>query len=157
MVQQNKDSLVRHILQLAEDIYNVLTPNIPAEWLSSDLTVAQLRVLLVLHADGPSRMSAISSALDIALSTATGIVDNMVKKGLVTRETDPQDRRLVICKLSAAGQEIISRLWTSGQFQMEKLLDGLTLKQLGKAADVAEMLLDNVTKKNNTTGENRSK
>lgn len=157
MVQQNKDSLVRHILQLAEDIYNVLTPNIPAEWLSSDLTVAQLRVLLVLHADGPSRMSAISSALDIALSTATGIVDNMVKKGLVTRETDPQDRRLVICKLSAAGQEIISRLWTSGQFQMEKLLDSLTLKQLGKAADVAEMLLDNVTKKNNTTGENRSK
>lgn len=69
MVQQNKESLVQYILKLAEDIYNALTPDIPAEWLSSDLTVAQLRVLLVLQANGPSRMSAISSALDVALST----------------------------------------------------------------------------------------
>jgi len=155
MVQQNKKSLIQYILKLAEDIYNALTPDIPAEWLSSDLTVAQLRVLLVLHANGPSRMSAISSALDVALSTVTGIVDNMVKKELVTREADSQDRRLVICRLSSAGQEIIRKLWTSGQLQMEKLLDGLTLEQLGKASGVAEMLLDNVSKLK-TIGEGKS-
>jgi DNA-binding MarR family transcriptional regulator len=121
-------------------------PNIPAEWLSSDLTVAQLRVLLVLHAEGPSRMSSIASGLDIAHSTATGIVDNLVKKGLVAREADTQDRRLVICELSAAGQELINRLWVSGQFQMEKLLDGLTLEQLEEAVEVAQMLFDNVSR-----------
>jgi len=148
-VQQNKEVLLQHVLKLAEDIYNALTPNIPTEWLSSDLTVAQLRVLLVLHAEGPSRMSSIASELDIALSTTTGIVDNLVKKELVVREADPQDRRLVICKLSSTGQELINRLWMSGQFQMEKLLDGLTLAQLEKAAEVAQMLFDNVSKQNN--------
>lgn len=147
-MKQNKKSLVQHILKLAEDIYNALGPKIPTEWLSSDLTVAQLRVLLVLHTDGPSRMSSIASTLNIALSTATGIVDNMIKKELVVREDNPQDRRLVICKLSPVGQEIINRLWTSGQFHMEELLDGLTLEQLRKATDVAEMLYDNVSKKN---------
>ena len=145
-MQQNKEVLVQHILKMAEDIYHVLTPNIPTEWLSSDLTVAQLRVLLVLHAEGPSRMSSIASELDIALSTATGVVDNLVKKELVIREADPQDRRLVICELSSTGQELINRLWISGQFQMEKLLDGLTLEQLEKAAEVAQMLFDNVSK-----------
>ena len=146
-MQQNKEALVQHILKLAEDIYNILTPNIPTEWLSSDLTVAQLRVLLLLHAEGPSRMSFIASGLDIALSTATGVVDNLVKKDLVDRKADPQDRRLVICKLSFTGQGLINRLWMSGQFQMERLLDGLTLKQLEKAEEVAQMLFDNVSKK----------
>jgi len=92
-------------------------------------------------------MSIIASILDIALSTATGIVDNLVKKGLVIREADPQDRRLVICKLSPAGQESINKLWTSGQFQMERLLDGLTLEELHKAAEVAEILFNNVARK----------
>jgi len=144
-MQQNRDSLVKEILKLAEAIYNKLTPKIPTEWLSSDLTVAQLRVLLVLHAAGPSRMSDIASTLDIALPTATGIVDKLVKKDLVVREADPQDRRLVIARLSAGGQEVINGLWISGQLQMERLLDGLTLEQLVNAAEVAEMLLENVS------------
>ena len=92
-------------------------------------------------------MSSIASELDVALSTATGVVDHLVKKGLVIREADPQDRRLVICRLSPTGQELINRLWTSGQFQMERLLDGLTLEQLEKAAEVAQMLFDNVSGK----------
>ncbi|MCK4274808.1 MAG: winged helix-turn-helix transcriptional regulator, partial [Dehalococcoidales bacterium] len=98
----------------------------------------------------PSRMSSIASVLDVALSTATGIVENLVRKELVVREADPHDRRLVICKLSPAGQELIGGLWRSGEFQMERLLDGLTLEQLKKAAEVAEMLLDNVSR--NTGG-----
>jgi len=146
-LQQNNEALVQRILKLSGDIYSALTPKVPAEWLTSDMTVAQLRVLLVLHDEGPSRMSSIASTLDIALSTATGIVDNLVRKDFVVREADPQDRRLVICRLSPAGQALISRLWMSGQFQMEKLLDGLTQEQLEKARDVAQMLFDNVSRK----------
>jgi DNA-binding MarR family transcriptional regulator len=145
-MQQNSEALVKKILELAEAIYNRLSPRIPTEWLSSDLTVAQLRVLLVLQAAGPSRMSDIATTLEVALPTATGIVDKLVKKELVVREDDPQDRRLVIARLSAGGQEIINGLWISGQIQMERLLDGLTPEQLTKAAEVAEMLLDNVSR-----------
>jgi DNA-binding MarR family transcriptional regulator len=90
-------------------------------------------------------MSSIASSLDIAVSTATGIVDNLVRKGLVVRGADPEDRRLVICTLSSEGQETINHLWTLGQFQMEKLLEGLSLEQLKKAAEVAEFLFSNVT------------
>ena len=148
MEQNNTESLVRQILQRAEDIYNMLSPGIPAEWFSSDLTVAQLRVLLVLQSSGSSRMSNIASILDVALPTATGIIDKLVKKELVIREADPQDRRLVICRLSNAGQDLINRLWTSGQFQMERLLEGLTDEDLEKASEVAEMLFNNLANKN---------
>ena len=148
---QDRKTLVRHILKLAEDIYRAVKTPVPAEWLTSDLTVAQLRVLLMLFTGGPSRMSSIASSLGIAVSTATGIVDNLVRKGLVLRGTDPEDRRLVICTLSSQGKETINRLWTLGQFQIEKLLQGLSLEQLKKAAEVAEFLLANVTKKSSSS------
>lgn len=145
MEDSNTERLFRQILQRAEDIYNLFSPGIPVEWFSSDLTVAQLRVLLVLQSSGASRMSDIASALDVALPTATGTVDKLVKKDLVIREADPQDRRLVICRLSDGGQDLINRLWTLGQFQMERLLNGLTKEELEKAAEVAEILFTNLT------------
>jgi len=150
-MKQNEEVLVQHILETSGRIYGALNPAMRIELLSSDITVAQLRVLLILLTDGPSRMSSIASVLDVALPTATGIVDNLVRKELVVREADPHDRRLVICKLSTAGQELISGLWRSGEFQMERLLNGLTLEQLEKAAEVAEMLLDNVSRNTGKT------
>ncbi len=94
-------------------------------------------------------MSFIASSLGITLSTATGIVDNLVKKELVVRGADSEDRRLVICALSSQGQEIINRMWELGQLQMEKLLDGLSLEELGKSHEIAEILLHNVRSKVN--------
>jgi len=143
----NQRELVEEILKISEDIYNAIPLDIPSEWLNSDLTVAQLRVLLVLQAQGPSRMSDIASVTGVTLPTATGVVDNLVRKAFVVRENDPQDRRLVICRLSPRGQELINKLWTSGRFQMENLLDGLEPEQLEKAREVAQMLLENVTRK----------
>jgi DNA-binding MarR family transcriptional regulator len=143
---QKRQALIQHILKLSEEIYNMLIPSLPREWLESDVTVAQLRVILVLHTEGPSRMSSIASAIGVALSTATGIVDHLVRKGLVLRDADPQDRRLVICKLSPEGQELANRLWTWGQSQIEKLLESLTAEQLQKAAEVTEFLHSNATR-----------
>ena len=153
MVQANHNSkvLIRHILKLAENIFQEIKTIVPPEWLKSDITVAQLRVLLVLFAEGPSRMSSIATSLDIAISTATGIVDKLVNKKLVIRNDDPEDRRLVICTLSDHGTKLMSQLWLLGQSQIEKLLHGLTEEQLNKAAEVAQFLLDNVKVKNTNT------
>jgi DNA-binding MarR family transcriptional regulator len=111
------------------------------------MTVAQLRILLLLHTDGPSRMSSIAAKLGIAVSTATGIIDNLVKKDLVGRGADPEDRRVVICFLSPPGRQIINSIWLQGQSQMEYLLNGLSREQLQKAKEVADFLLVNVKSK----------
>jgi DNA-binding MarR family transcriptional regulator len=154
MVQPNnkeRQIIIKRILKLAEVIFQEVKTIIPSEWLTSDITVAQLRVLLVLYAKGSSRMSSIASYIGIAISTATSIVDNLVKKGLVTRSDDPEDRRLVICKLSIEGQQLISRLWMLGRDQIEKLLQGLTLEQLKKAAKVTGFILTSAKSHNTNT------
>jgi DNA-binding MarR family transcriptional regulator len=140
---RDEKELVPQILRLSEEIFRAIKLSIPPEWLMTDMTVAQLRVLLLLHTEGETRMSSIAGTLGIAVSTATGIIENLVKKELVTRSADSEDRRVVICALSRQGQETINRIWAQGQFQMEKLLHGLTTEQLEKAREVAEFLLLN--------------
>ena len=141
--RRNNKILIPQILEVSANIFHAIGLSIPPEWLSSDMTVAQLRVLLLLYTEGETRMSSIASTLGIAVSTATGIIDNLVKKDLVTRSANTEDRRVVICTLSPLGQEIINRIWAQGQSQMEKLLRGLSNEQLEKAKEVAEFLLHN--------------
>ena len=150
----DSQTLIPQILKLSENIFHEIKLSIPPEWLTSDMTVAQLRVLLLLHTEGPSRMSSIAATLGIAVSTATGIIDNLVKKGLVTRRDDTEDRRVVICSLSVHGQQIINHMWALGQHQMEKLLRGLSTEQLEKAKEVAEFLLLNAQSQSGNFNEN---
>ena len=142
--EKDGEVLVSQILALSDKIFRVMKLSIPPEWLTSDMSIAQLRVLLLIHTEGASRVSSIASALGTTLSTASGTVDILAKKGLITRRDDPLDRRLVICELSQLGLEIMNRIWTLSQQQMEKLLRGLSLEELKKAHEVAEILLKNV-------------
>ena len=48
-MQQNIETLIGHILDLSNRIYGALKPEMPVDFLPPDLTVAQLRVLLLLH------------------------------------------------------------------------------------------------------------
>jgi DNA-binding MarR family transcriptional regulator len=144
---KTENEIIREILEKSEKIFSSLPVLIPPEWFTSDITVAQLRIMLLLHMKGSARMGSIASELGITLPTATGIVDHLVKKDLVVREADPQDRRLVICKLSATGQIFISMIWLLGQSQMAKLLEGLSPENLTKCSEVADILYKNVSRR----------
>jgi DNA-binding MarR family transcriptional regulator len=141
-----RNELTKHILDLSDKIYFSSGPDAPheglAKWLSGDLTVAQLRVLLLLYTGGSMRMSTIAGYLGIAVSTATGILDKLVKKDMVVRDVDPADRRQVICRLSSAGQELMGGLWNVGRSMIEKMLHSLSVEQLEAAEKVAEFLYD---------------
>ncbi len=129
-MEHEKHRIIQDILDLSEHLYDMATPNLPREWLTLNLTMPQVRILLLLHREGPSRMGDLASTSGIALSTATSTVDHLVGEGLVVRESDPRDRRLVICRLSSKGQELASELWKLGRFQIERLLELLSDDQL---------------------------
>jgi len=147
-LKEEQQALVGDIVKTAENIFNAMKPHVPMELLTSDITLAQLRILLVLYVDGPSKMSSLASQLDVVLSTVTGTVDNLVKKNLVTRETEESDRRVVICQLTPDGKELTSRLWLTGMYEIEKLLEALDIEQLEKTAEVVNILLESAKNNN---------
>ncbi|MFO8009442.1 MAG: MarR family transcriptional regulator [Dehalococcoidia bacterium] len=139
-----REELIEELLELTEDLFAVLHPTLSLDKLASDITVAQLRVLIGLRTLGQSHMSAIANAAGVVPSTATGIVDNLVGKGLVSRKPDPNDRRRVVCRLSPEGEELVQGLWSWGRSQIGSLLESMPIEQLRNASEGARTLRDRV-------------
>lgn len=135
-----------HILNLLTEIYKVIISDVPLEQLPSDVTVSQLRVLLALHTSGSNRMRELAVTVGVVASTATGIVDALVKKGLVSREHDLKDRRQIICSLSPKGDKLTSMLWSWGETRIKKQLDILTQNQLSNMLKAVELIWSNISK-----------
>ncbi len=137
----NKSQLIEEILNLAEKTFRELIPMLPKEWLQLDLTAPQIKIVLLLFLNGPSRMSVIASSLSVTLPTATGFVDRLVERDIVFRENDPDDRRVVVCRLTKNGEGMIGRLWQLAQDRLGKLLEVMSLEHLLQAREVLEALL----------------
>ncbi len=137
-----KDDLVESTLQLSDKAFRDLFPILPKEWLSLDLTMPQLKVVLLLFTNGPERMSAIASALGVSLATATGVVDRLVEKDMVAREADPNDRRVVLIRLSDKGEKLIAGLWQLARHNAEVLLRALDQRQLQLLNEALRALLE---------------
>ncbi|MEE2565993.1 MarR family winged helix-turn-helix transcriptional regulator [Hyphobacterium marinum] len=69
------------------------------------ISAAQAAVLFLLLRRGERRMGAISEVLSLNPPAVTGLVDRMVKAGLVGKKTDPGDRRGAVVALTAKGRK----------------------------------------------------
>jgi DNA-binding MarR family transcriptional regulator len=138
---RQQDELIENILQLSDQAFRDLFPIVPKEWLRLDLTMPQLKVVLLLFTGGPARMSVIASDLGVSLATATGVVDRLVQRGLVAREGDPEDRRVVLCRLSEKGEKLMGGLWQVSREQLRGLMRVLALQQLELITKALEALV----------------
>jgi DNA-binding MarR family transcriptional regulator len=75
------------------------------------VTWAQVRALrAVARGDGPMRMSHVADRLGIARRSATSVVDELERRGLVERRSDPADRRAVTVQVTEKGRELLADL-----------------------------------------------
>lgn len=84
-----------------------LTPDILA--LDQDLPKSDLLALLLLQKRGEATMSELAADLGAPLSTATGIGARLERKGFLERQRHPQDRRVILLRLTPKGQELAGR------------------------------------------------
>jgi long-chain acyl-CoA synthetase len=73
-----------------------------------DLTLPQYRLLAFLD-QGDWAASALADRLAVSRPSITGLVDGLVKRGLVERRTGTDDRRRVDHALTAEGKAILAR------------------------------------------------
>jgi MarR family transcriptional regulator, temperature-dependent positive regulator of motility len=74
------------------------------------ISSTQLHVLFVLESDGQMPMGRLADLLDASLPNVTGIVDRMVEGGLVERDRDADDRRVVAVRTTAAGRAAVEEI-----------------------------------------------
>jgi DNA-binding MarR family transcriptional regulator len=82
------------------------------------VTQTQFLVLSALRAFSRCSMGTLAQSLHVALPTATGVVDRLVRADLVRRAADPEDRRQVLIELTPKAQtffhefeQVVRRRW----------------------------------------------
>lgn len=71
-----------------------------------DITSPQLVTLLCVAQDGPLSPSAIAERVHLSSGTVVGILNRLETKGLVRRDRDTRDRRLVHVSVTDAGRSL---------------------------------------------------
>lgn len=110
------------------------------EWQGLDMTLPQIKTLILLEHMGPLRMGAIAGYLGSGLSTTTTIVDRLVRKHLIQRVSDPSDRRVVMCELTNGGREATELFWDHLKTRALMLSDQWDVNQLEKVVEVLELI-----------------
>lgn len=84
----------------------------PEEWFELDLKFSKLELFAMLLIDKRKEitMTELVEYINTPMSTATGIVDRLVKNGYINRGRSETDRRIVLLSLTNEGSQFISRL-----------------------------------------------
>jgi len=93
-------------------------------WMEMDLTLPQLRTLLILAEEGPLVIGQIAQRLGIGLSTGGHLVDRLVQAGLAERTEDADDRRRTLARLTPTGEDLYTQLLSRIQ-QVQALIQKL--------------------------------
>ena len=129
-------------LDLAEEFFRLARHRMPVDWLRSDLTMPQLKVLLALYLDGPQSCGALAATQGLSLPTMTGILARLERRGHLQRQRDPRDGRRVISGLSPPGRELVEQLWAAGREELAGVFAGITTADLQTVERALVVLID---------------
>jgi DNA-binding MarR family transcriptional regulator len=71
------------------------------------VSMSQLHIMSMLDRHGDMPMSRLAEMIDVSLSNATGLVDRIEERGWVERVRVPDDRRVVLVRITAAGRRLL--------------------------------------------------
>lgn len=109
--------------------------------------VAAFDVLAALRRSGPPYRMTAGELADTALISSGGItmrVDRLVKAGLVVRERDTHDRRVVYVRLTAAGFALVDRVAEAHFAHEQVMLHGLSASDRGELARLLGALVESM-------------
>ena len=105
----------------------------------------EMFLLLLLFRTNDVNMSQIADYLNAPLNTATGIVTRLEKRGLVNRERNSEDKRVVTINLTNAGKgyikEIIKEITHYGQL----IMDSFTPDEIQLVFKLVDKVMDTLS------------
>jgi DNA-binding MarR family transcriptional regulator len=109
----NREELQGQILELTSEFDRLVAQHAYSDfWSHCDLTVQQMKLLLIVDRLGSPSMGEAAAAIGSSLSSTTRLVDRLVMEDLVGRSERPGDRRHVFLHLTDRGHELLNRLYS---------------------------------------------
>jgi DNA-binding MarR family transcriptional regulator len=123
-----------------ERMFALNTPDV----LDVTLTLAQLKAIYVVAGTGPTPMGVLSERLGTALSTTSEVVDRLVRRDLLERSEDPDDRRQVLVRATSAALEQIERMSELNRARMRQMLERMPTDDIATIERALRIMTDAV-------------
>lgn len=112
----------------------------------NQLSIMQVQALFFIHEHESRSMSDIANHFHIELPSATSLVDKLIKNELVSRNDDPNDRRLVRIILNQKGRTLLHQAMQERRKKMEKILSYLSEKEKQELFSIMKTLQTHLQK-----------
>ncbi|GBF05448.1 MarR family transcriptional regulator [Deinococcus aerius] len=104
------------------------------------LTVSQFGVIEALYHLGPLSQRQLADKILRSSGNLTMVIDNLERDGLVRRERNPQDRRVMNVFLTPEGEALVTRVLPDHVRGIRDVFGGLTPQELGQLAALTRKL-----------------
>jgi DNA-binding MarR family transcriptional regulator len=139
------DQAIDRFWETVPPVWNLVRSYIRATATANfEITVEQFHVLRYVR-KGPGSMSELAAAKNISRPAISQAVDVLVKKGLLTRVQNTQDRRYVELALTEEGNTLLDTVFKETRKWMKTRMCDLStdeLETLTKAMEVMKKILD---------------
>lgn len=108
----------------------------------NEMPISQLKCLHIVRDTEGQKMIDIAHRMEIGLPAASQIVDRLVRRGLLERKADTQDRRVVRVGLSETSRSILAEAEQHRQMRMDATLAHLEMPDIVKATRGLQLLAE---------------
>ena len=108
----------------------------------NEMPISKLKCFHVIGEQEGMKMLEISQKMEVKLPALSQIVDRLVKRGMVERQPDPLDRRVVRLILSPQGRAIMADANARRQARMQATGNNLEMEALEKVTEGLLLLAD---------------
>lgn len=105
-----------------------------------DLSVPQFRALLYVNRHAGASLSDVAEHLGLSLPSVSKLIDRLVARGLITRESASDDRRRMVLTLTPDGQAALRAAAQATQARLADRLAALSPDELTAIIDAMNLL-----------------
>jgi DNA-binding MarR family transcriptional regulator len=134
----DRERLIERIEQADDRFLRLTARNGASPLQDTDLTMRQLKVLLILSFQDGASGQDLARALGVGLAAVTGITHRLSARGLIRRAVDAHDRRVRRIYLTEKGSATLAALRDAGRNNKRRLLRKVgtdALRQMAEAMD----------------------
>lgn len=118
-------NVVSEILKLLPELGKALSTSVPDRVRHQGISNAQVRAVVHLAEYGPQTMGELAQSLRITTPSTTGLINPLTAMGLVQRERNDEDRRVVKVSLTEKARAMAGQVLAQRRREVEQALEGM--------------------------------
>lgn len=95
-----------------------------------NLNITEFSVLELLFHKGPQTTQGIQERILIASSSTTYVIDQLMKKGYVVRQTNPNDRRVTDVAITSDGKKLMTKIFPMHAQRIDQIFSKISTDEL---------------------------